>query len=485
MNSRNSHSTREELDNILAILLLSLPIVMASAYLVYQYFLKNKKSGKNNFTPKSLISDSTSHQSRNRKKITDKNFPTTALMESGDDQNKSENDREISAKNTNFNKIRPAEKAKKNMVQAIQIKSLIKNRNQEKLIHQEESRKQAALEAEENKRQKQKWAEQRALEKQRYQSSSESSDSEKNNNSPGKEILEPEIIFMSPSRQAKINIKKHSTYLCGFDKNPITDDNSLIKTLAFLYHFHRYNICRRILYAIANKNSPDSENKTEEAVHLRTQIVHAANKISLNLDTILSSQEKMKEWIPAEVGNLRQIGSNIYVKSDHIQLSLFNLSGTSAHHVTFETMQTLPLYQELYQLDQFDNQANSPANVTKTDFLCWMNDAVIPFLSRCNKTDPEAMDAAKMLIIIFGEYCTPERKASVANDFRVFINSCRLIRNSLAHDVFEVANEVLENLLVQAATIHQVTGTSNDAEYTSLLTPVKEATINADSTMQI
>ena len=270
---------------------------------------------------------------------------------------------------------------------------------------------------------------------------------------------------ISVSHAAKYKINLDAKYLLSFS---YPSENTaqikfieLIKGLAFFYHFHRYNLSRRIL---ANDNE-----EAYQAVNLRTLIVHTTKNVELDKNIILDTQKQMKAFLPTETAKLIQHHSLYFVKSDQHQSELVKLSGHSIGEITFYSIKTTPLYGAI---NRFSDHVNEQNVTHDKDFLPWMKNQLIPFINLVNShlscrptissiTQDEYLSAMKMLIIILGEYCTNSRCVRIKRQFPTdesatikLMQLCRKIRNKLSHTIFDLDNNELKELLFISKSIN-------------------------------
>ena len=250
--------------------------------------------------------------------------------------------------------------------------------------------------------------------------------------------------------EAEKKIDLHAKFMLGFsyqttDLETFSPTLEFIKTLAFLFNFHRYNLASLILH------NPEDEDRTF-VINLRTLAVHTSGKIYVDKQTILDSQEKMKNFLPTEVAELKQKHSHYWLKSDERQEELVRLAGNSVGKLTLESIQTLPLYQ-VFQ--QYTGNINTHLSLSLSDnfFRTWIRNQIIPFINylhagaKNNKEDH--FYALKMLIIIIGEYCKGDRRYRLQNDPTLvnFMSLCRNLRNTLAHKIFDPEGDLITDLV--------------------------------------
>lgn len=256
-----------------------------------------------------------------------------------------------------------------------------------------------------------------------------------------KEILVPEKE-KPRIREAKIKLKAHAIALLKISfnsgNNTAIKQQDMIKNLAFIYHFHRYNFARTMLQ---NQIIPD------DGRQLRNLIVHATNKVAITAETIVQTQQQLKKFIVNEANN-----------------------------VTSESMQTLPLSKALKDIqDQLYQHPASPAQLSLTDYYQWMKYKIVPFMNLLNsyvnnkQADIHSINeyraAINMLIILCGEYSAHhqiqqyyhrlEPVGSVGlHPLYEFVKQCRGIRNKLCHDIFDVPDDEIDSLLTLALKIN-------------------------------
>lgn len=287
------------------------------------------------------------------------------------------------------------------------------------------------------------------------------------------DLIEPQTKPLSIVYEARSSLETHALYLMNFSFRADTDLHavpfqSAIQTLAFIYHYHRYNLARRILAVRHNQEG------VQNAVELRTLIVHLTNKIMITPEIIHSTQSAMREFLHTETASLIQHYSRMWRSYSQTQSSLNHLADRPVNSITFASMETLPLTKLIYHHKKdIDHLPDSPANVSSSACLLWFQQFVIPFLVEAHKQSlspsnhisaghvrfNEYVDAVKMMIIIAGEYCRSTKikkmmkhldASKSENDpdsIMNFFTGCRMLRNRLAHDIFDIDDGDLENLL--------------------------------------
>ncbi|VVC74808.1 hypothetical protein AQUSIP_00800 [Aquicella siphonis] len=284
---------------------------------------------------------------------------------------------------------------------------------------------------------------------------------------------------LSIHNEAKSGLEKHALYLLSFtfDSNqnaPASHFQRTVKTLAFLYHFHRYNLARRILYS-----SRDPEIK--DAVQLRTLLVHLSNKVNIDADLVMKTQASMREFLHTETARLRQQHTHLWRPTNRIQEALNKLASLPLYTITFACMENLPLTRILYQHGaEIDQLENSCQKVSSSACSLWFQQYAIPFMVEAYRLSTssshfslegmvynEFMAAVKMMIILAGEYCPHgkiknllahfdskdlEEEAS-RDQIRDYFLLCHKLRNELAHNIFEIGEDELDTLLKLASGI--------------------------------
>lgn len=294
--------------------------------------------------------------------------------------------------------------------------------------------------------------------------------------------------------ESKKQLKESAKYLLTFAYDE--DDNALeafVKTFAFVYRYHLYNLSRRILYR-------PEDNHSSQAVKLRTQVVHVASKIFISIDTILNTQRLLKEFVTAEVSQLSQRHTFIWQGSNRDIREIAKMSGTSSDHLTFESMDTLPLSKMLYA-KEIDDLSDTTANLSMTTLYTWMKHKAIPFIHFLNDqsnsmnnnhahpnnnlTHNPYSDAMKFMIIILGEYCTLEISNRMQQEFetlepgkeisvtqlRNFLKSGRDARNALAHNIFQIDADDLLIFLQESKAISDEKLILVDEKFDTFLSP--------------
>jgi hypothetical protein len=257
----------------------------------------------------------------------------------------------------------------------------------------------------------------------------------------------------------------HAAQLCQFPNDGLAGIDNQISSLAFMYHFHRYNLIRLFLYQNGTTNPlSTSESDTSlgfmSARTLRTMLVHGAGKIQIHYDTLTATKMYLEKFIWIEVRNLinrkqaelakleaRTTGSHAYVASNTLDFSL--------NHA-FVSRSPLCLLLS----DQHDLQHVHDAMHNDHVFTTWLTETQLPLLSNLFsrsgllETDAQPMlsnpnvDALKMSIIICGEYCDHERLARMRQSHQLshlipFLTQCKTLRNRLSHDVENVSDAQL------------------------------------------
>lgn len=441
--------------NLLMFLAIGSIIFISSIYRKTREHLKKRAALKNSRIPKSITHPirSTSHDVKVNKvssklaAITRGTLFTQMVTDESEPKNKSENPKTASKKD------------KKTSL----IQRLIGQHRRDKKNREQQGEQQAAKEKAEEKRQhKEAWEEAQKLTRQlEVQQSDNEQEDEKapivENTSP----VQKKSIFY----EANKNIRNHAKFLLEFsyqsDGNAPSKTDELIKTLVFIFHYHRYNLARRLLL------TNEQDENLQRAVNLRTLIVHKANKILLEPLVILNTQNQMRTFLPSEVAHLSQRYSLGYVKSDNHFTDLVKLAGHSVNEFTFNSMESTPLYCAFINNAE---QINAHEIVNDNDFYHWMKYQVIPFLNLLETQTNSASDnsslsthitkeeyfaAMKMMIIILGEYCTEDRCSRLnRNHSKIiepetlnFMKLCRKLRNDLAHDILDVTEKQLLELL--------------------------------------
>lgn len=181
--------------------------------------------------------------------------------------------------------------------------------------------------------------------------------------------------------EAKDKIKMHGKYLLSFKYQTNKDTvlsptDEFIKSYAFLFHFHGYNLSHLVLRP-TNSNLPNSN--LGLIINLRTLAVHTADKILIGPEVILDTQKVMKEYLTQEIANaVQQYNGKTWIKNDPALKELEKLSGKSVNGVTFQSTTTLPLYQVFAA---FDTNNNLSAYLDDSLFTAWTKDKMIPFMN--------------------------------------------------------------------------------------------------------
>ncbi len=265
------------------------------------------------------------------------------------------------------------------------------------------------------------------------------SETEEETPKQNKEML---LATKERSHEAEKKLNEHASALLKISfipsDNKAIKQQDMIKNLAFIYHFHRFNFARTLLQ---NQIFPD------DGRQLRTLIVHATNKVTITTETIIQTQQQLKQFIVNDVND-----------------------------VTAESMQTLPLTKAFKEIqDQLDQHPASPAQLSVIDYYQWMKNKIVPFMNLLNAyvtnnqgdihSINEYRAAINMLIIICGEYCAHhqiqkfyyqlEPLGSVGfHPLYEFVKQVRGIRNKLCHDIFDVADDEINSLLQLALKIN-------------------------------
>lgn len=307
-----------------------------------------------------------------------------------------------------------------------------------------------------------------ALEAEKAKIESERKKDEAVSSSP---VIDSPDISASPKRSVGYEARKamiaHSLALAKFDYDEKTQGDSLLghptlRTLTFLFHFHRYNLCRRIL--------KDMIFDREKSVELRTLLVHTTNRINITPALIMETKAGLCQFMTREVGRVVQVhGSNhLFVRKNRELELLEKLTGVTADTFSLRTMNDLTLVKLLSESEnEMNEHPSSPTKITMNDQFDWLIRRVIPLINLINAHDSKDKQAMlAMVIIIAGEYCSGEsclamrRYLKTRDDlpvtrsyFAKFMKLCRDIRNDLSHNIFEPEAEKIVRLLEMARTI--------------------------------
>lgn len=297
----------------------------------------------------------------------------------------------------------------------------------------------------------------------------------------------------SPGYEARKAMIRHTRALALFqyDENVNSKQaagHTALQTLGFLFHFHRYNLSRRIL--------KDMIFDREKSVELRTLMVHAINRTHITPHLIMETKAGLCQFMVREVNRVMQVHGSHHVfvrKSREVEL-LETLTGASVDAISLMSMEELKLVRLLSASEhEINEHASSPCKIKMGDQYEWFVKKVIPLINLIQNYDGKDKKAMlSMVIIIAGEYCSNESCMQMLNHLRdrkdltvsrsyfvKFMQKCREIRNDLSHDIFEPDAEKIEKLLQKA---NRITPTTLALEEVvdALLPEANAAAINLD-----
>ncbi len=253
-------------------------------------------------------------------------------------------------------------------------------------------------------------------------------------------------------------LKNHAIFLAGFEYSESAESSlkTLSETFAFLFNFHRFNLCRRNILAHTQQSYTAAE--------LRTMLVHLTTKVDVTPNMIAETQQRLCQFIYTDVVKLVQKRSKHPV-SPNTDEKIQELSDlTPFKQFKYSPITTLPLYQSLYESR---DQINIERELPPSDLYSWMKNTIIPLLNSLRLNRSANFDAIKWVIIILGEHCDLEERLELKHHFPEiepdrsinrgmidkFMCKCREIRNDLAHEISIVSDKRIDNLLNRAALI--------------------------------
>lgn len=252
-------------------------------------------------------------------------------------------------------------------------------------------------------------------------------------------------------RELLENTKIHAAFLANFSYQPDdheapTSMEEVVKTLAFIYNLHRFNLLH---YELCNRNGIT----LSTFPLLRNFLVHASFELISNSKLIMQTQQQLQ----------------FYFSSFETMTSI--LKNKNNDHWIMKTM----LWGLIKDSDQnYDERLKANEKIDDDIFDEWMRNIIVPFINilgaHQKKIDPinnvsdEECDAAlKMVVIIFGEYCNENRtkrfKRKYPDNMEVdsFIKIAWLLRNRRSHEVIEEKNLLLQGIVDNAFEISQST----------------------------
>lgn len=291
------------------------------------------------------------------------------------------------------------------------------------------------------------------------------------------EAKEKKAEFASPSSSPSIDVtprksvafeakklmKLHALSLANFEydnetKLGVISGQTTLCTLNFLYHFHRYNLCRRIL--------KDDLFDQDKAVELRTMLVHLANRVDITPALILETQTGLCQFMTREVKRVAQVygGNGLLIRNDKDVAELEILTTKKINANILMSMERLRIV-ELFSSSEEDinNHPASPVRIEMRDLLKWFYTKIIPLINTVNHLDiPGKCEMLAMIIIVAGEYCSSLTRNAMryhvnkvdadtlggnAANFIKFMKLCRAIRNDFSHNIFEPDAETINSLI--------------------------------------